>query len=140
MQFLFETIKELIVAWRQGHAAIRNAILLSVFSIIIALILYIISRFYFDYSRDILEGITAVFGVIAGILTIAVTSYQKINEEVKQEKRIEEVEKRIQADPKQTQAAWELARVKLESYLNKNLNQIKSIFWLTIFVMVVGFF
>ncbi|MFC3139774.1 hypothetical protein ACFOE0_16530 [Shewanella submarina] len=52
---------------------------------------------------------------------------------------MEEVEQRVKENPKETQAAWELARVKLESYLNRNLKQVRSIFWLTVLVMLVGF-
>ena len=64
---------------------------------------------------------------------------QRGKQESRQEARIEAVERRAQENPTETQAAWELARVKLESYLNRNLSQVRSIFWLTVFVMMIGF-
>lgn len=42
-------------------------------------------------------------------------------------------------NPEKPQFAWELARVKLESYLDRNLKQVNSIFWLTSLVMLSGF-
>jgi hypothetical protein len=58
---------------------------------------------------------------------------------VRRVERIEAVERRVQENPRETQAAWKLARVKLESYLNRNLSQVRSIFWLTLLVMTAGF-
>lgn len=42
-------------------------------------------------------------------------------------------------NPGKPQFAWDLARVKLESYLDRNLNQVRSIFGLTLVVMLCGF-
>ena len=55
------------------------------------------------------------------------------------DKKVEDAEKRVQEDPKAPQAAWDLARVKLESYVDRNLSQVRSIYRLTVFVMMVGF-
>lgn len=141
MQFIYEIIKEMLTAWRVGKRLIRSAIAISIILVMAAMLFAIGGKFfpYNDYIRSITEGIATVLGVIAGSLAVFVTAYQKSNEETKQEERILEVEKRVHENPKETQAAWELARVKLESYLNRNLNQVRSIFWLTSFVMIVGF-
>jgi len=52
---------------------------------------------------------------------------------------IQKVEERFRTHPNEPQVAWELARVKLESYLNRNLAQVAWIFFLTLFVMLTGF-
>lgn len=49
------------------------------------------------------------------------------------------VEQRAREHPDQPSAAWDLARVKLESYLNRNLRQVHWIFILTLLVMTAGF-
>ncbi len=36
-------------------------------------------------------------------------------------------------------AAWDLARVTLQAYFNRNLSQVTLIFWLTVVIMIVGF-
>ncbi len=53
--------------------------------------------------------------------------------------RISKAESKIEAEPERISYAWELARVKLESYFNRNLSQITYIFWLSVGVMVIGF-
>jgi uncharacterized membrane protein len=61
-----------------------------------------------------------------------------INEK-KNQARIQEVESEIKKDPEKAKPAWDLARITLESYFNKNLNQITAIFILSILVMITGF-
>jgi hypothetical protein len=55
------------------------------------------------------------------------------------EKRIALAESRAEAEPEKVKPVWDLARVTLEAYFNQNLNQINYIFWLSAFVMIVGF-
>lgn len=55
------------------------------------------------------------------------------------ENKIEEVEGRVRASPRQAGPAWELARTKLESYLDWNLAQVGWMFVLTAFVSTAGF-
>ena len=38
-----------------------------------------------------------------------------------------------------TSESWELARVKLEAYLNRNLDQVRIIFWVSLIMMGLGF-
>ncbi|MGB9491294.1 MAG: hypothetical protein WCA92_12585 [Terriglobales bacterium] len=64
---------------------------------------------------------------------------QRTEEVARSKQRIEEAEKKVAENPKEPQAAWELAQVKLESYLNRNLSQVKSVYALTVGVMIVGF-
>lgn len=46
---------------------------------------------------------------------------------------------RVQETPGKAGPAWDLARVKLELYFDRNLAQIKQIFWLSVGVMIAGF-
>ena len=67
------------------------------------------------------------------------TTVQRAEEAARTKRRIESAEKKVAENPKEPQAAWELAQVKLESYLNRNLSQVRSIYLLTVAVMLVGF-
>ena len=83
--------------------------------------------------------LTLVFG-IAGLLLftgILMFSRQVIVE--KEERKIEEVERKYEQNPEDTKSAWDLARIKLESYLNRNLRQVRSIFLLPVTIIMVGF-
>ena len=53
--------------------------------------------------------------------------------------RIAEAESKVEAEPEKVRPAWDLARITLEAYFNRNLNQISAIFWLSVVVMIVGF-
>ena len=53
--------------------------------------------------------------------------------------RIKQAESRLEKEPEKAKPAWDLARVTLESYFNRNLSQINSIYWLSVIVMIVGF-
>lgn len=55
------------------------------------------------------------------------------------EKKIEIVEEKLREHPEKPQLAWDLARIKLENYLDRNLSQVRSIYWLTLLVMLCGF-
>jgi hypothetical protein len=50
-----------------------------------------------------------------------------------------EVEKQSRNDPTNSKLAWELARVTLEKYFNRNLQQVNAIFYVAVIVMIVGF-
>jgi len=135
---IIDILKELISAWRQGTNKIRSVIGISIVFVVLAIIVVILGKF-FPFARDLSEGFAGVLGVIGGVLAMTVFAFQKAREEEKRERHLAKVEKRFQENPQETQAAWELARGKLESYLNRNLSQVSAIFWLTIFVMLVGF-
>jgi len=46
---------------------------------------------------------------------------------------------RVEAEPEKLKPAWDLARVKLELYIDHNLSQSNYIFWLSVVVMLMGF-
>ncbi len=54
-------------------------------------------------------------------------------------KEIQQAIDRIQDQPDKAKPAWDLARVRLEMYFDRNLSQINYIFWLSVGVLVVGF-
>ncbi len=78
-------------------------------------------------------------GVASGVITAGVIAYQNLIEQQVREKKVELVEERLREHPERPQLAWDLARAKLESYLDRNLSQVRSIYWLTLLVMFCGF-
>lgn len=53
--------------------------------------------------------------------------------------RRDEAEAKLKGGSRDPQAAWDLARTTLELYFNRNLQQVRLIFWIAVAVMVVGF-
>ncbi len=133
----FEVIKALVAAWRDGNRGERVVIVVSVAFMLVGLTVFLtgnlvwFSRWFYYIAVGVgLGGFSSL---------VVVVTIQESRVAVQREKRIEAVEQRVQDDPKATQAAWELARVKLENYLDRNLSQVRSIYWLTLMVMAVGF-
>jgi nitrate reductase gamma subunit len=85
---------------------------------------------------DILFSISIIS--LSVLLVLLRTSVERQTNE-KVQKRITEAETKAEKEPEKSKHAWDLARVTLESYFNKNLSQVSAIFWLSVIVMFIGF-
>jgi len=57
----------------------------------------------------------------------------------KREEHLKDARSQAEKNPKEARFAWDLARVKLEAYFDRNLIQVNLVFWVAVFVMAVGF-
>jgi Na+/H+ antiporter NhaC len=87
-------------------------------------------------DADLVAGSVAAVGAL---LLFIVLAYQASIDQQKRDERVEAAERRAEEHPQETRAAWDLARIKLEQYLDRNLKQVRSIFWLSLLVMGIGF-
>jgi len=133
-----EIVVELVRAWRGGERPIRRVLALAITLTTAAIVVVVLGESGL-VDEQLTNPIGAGIGVLAGLLGLTVYARQRALEISEGEKKVAQVERRLQEHPHEPQAAWELARVKLEIYLNRNLNQVRSIFWLTSLVMIVGF-
>ncbi|HTC50050.1 MAG TPA: hypothetical protein VK722_22190 [Candidatus Aquilonibacter sp.] len=133
------TARALIAAWQGGSTKTKVAISIALALLAIGTVLYVIADILPPFEERIARTAGLLIGGAGFGLGFLLTTFQKGKEEVRREEQIQAVEKRVQENPKETQAAWQLARVKLESYLDRNLSQVRSIFWLTAFIMICGF-
>jgi hypothetical protein len=78
-----------------------------------------------------------LIGVGALILSIII-SLAIFNQITSREKK-NQAESKAQEISSNAKPSWDLARVTLEEYFNRNLAQITLIFWLSLVVMVIGF-
>ena len=92
---------------------------------------------YIIIVGGLIFGLSDVIGrIVSPTVTLnlfGMTVSTKLNEE------FDQAIKRVEAEPEKVKPAWDLARVKLELYFDRNLKQINYIFWLSVAVMVVGF-
>jgi hypothetical protein len=89
--------------------------------------------------KEIAEALSGILAVAAGVIVLAVSAYQSVRERDARTTKIQEVEDRALEHPEKPELAWDLARTKLESYLDRNLAQVRSIYWLTLLVISCGF-
>lgn len=125
----------LIKAWQRGESRVRFALLASVILVVIAIFIVLLAESGFVY-RDLGKTIAGIIGAIAGLIGVGVSAYQSLIDQRAREQRIETVEERLREHPEKPQLAWDLARAKLENYLDRNLSQVRSIYWLTSIVML----
>lgn len=135
---LIHLFKELSLAWKNGAFWVRALLIMSALSLISSGVINSFGMLAY-YNRAIVEATSTIFLVIGLILALIVYIYRRSGEEVEKDKKVQQAEQRAKDNPLETQAAWDLARIKLESYLDRNLNQVRSIFWLTVVVMFFGF-
>jgi hypothetical protein len=131
-------IRLLYKAWFRGEQRVRWTIAGSILLVAAAIFVFAVVQ-PAGLEKKLSDAIAAGLGVVAAILTFGVIAYQNLLEEEAQTRKIENVEERVREHPEKPQLAWDLARIKLESYLDRNLGQVRFIYWLTLFVMVVGF-
>lgn len=135
---IVEVVIEIYKAWSSRNKALRTAIVLGIIFFFIGLGLNIF-RDLIQLDKKIVEDISTMFGIFGAGLFVLVFIYRKSLEYSKEESHIEQVETRYRENPQETQAAWDLARTTIESYLKRNLSHVRSIYMLTIVVMVLGF-
>lgn len=131
-------LASLVKAWKRDDRRVRAAIMLAVVATSIAISIALFAQSGL-VDKKVSETIAGVIGALAGLLAVGVAAYQGLAEQEAREQKIETVEQRLREHPEKPQLAWDLARVRLESYLDRNLSQVRSIYWLTLVVMLCGF-
>jgi hypothetical protein len=89
-----------------------------------------------ESAKQLMTAAASIFlPVLAAVLGYTFNRPQSIVDA----ERIKEVERRAEEQPDKPRFAWDLARIKLEAYFDRNLSQINLIFWFSVGVMIVGF-
>lgn len=78
-----------------------------------------------------------IFGAVFGLFLWTERHLRLAHE--KAEHRLAMAREQVAANPGQARFAWDLARVKLEAYFDRNLIQVNLVFWFAVLVMAVGF-
>jgi hypothetical protein len=131
-------ISTLLKAWQSGEKRLRVALVLVLVITLTAILIGLLSEVAV-IDKKVANIVGVLLGIVAGITTIGIIAYQNLAEQRVREQKIETVEERLREHPERPQLAWDLARVKLENYLDRNLSQVRSIYWLTLIVMFCGF-
>lgn len=82
-----------------------------------------------------------LIGIILALITIIAAGFQfiySLDQIKKSRENISKAESKVEAEPEKVKPFWNLARITLESYFNRNLSQVTYIFWLSVIVMIIG--
>lgn len=110
--------------------------IIAIIGIFLATIGFILSYFFFGYFIEKIGNMLLIF---AAIIWFYLEATLRAKEQAKIEENIEKAELAIAEHPDKARPLWDLARSRLELYFERNLSQIKSIFWITLVVMIAGF-
>jgi hypothetical protein len=105
---------------------------------LVAFLLFLASAAFPDNSAW--QGMSVVL-VAAVVLSVgSAATYRVARQERRRlEREVEQIEVKAEKEPGKAKFAWDLARVKLEAYFDRNLMQVFMIFPVAIVVMLVGF-
>ena len=131
-------IESIVKAVKSGNKLIRRVFFAALGTIMIAIIFSGTAELFTDY-RKIFMSLASVLGIIGVLQIIFIGVYYDTIEKTKQKEMFIEFEKRAQEHPEIARTAWDLARLKLESYLNRNLIHVRWIFVLILAIMIIGF-
>ncbi|MDO1583601.1 TRADD-N-associated membrane domain-containing protein [Rhizobium oryzicola] len=90
----------------------------------------------FDYF---LERIGNILIGLAILVWFYLETALSVDQEAEISAKIERAEQAVDEHPDKARPLWDLARSRLELYFERNLAQIKQIFWITMVVMTAGF-
>jgi hypothetical protein len=97
----------------------------------------VVFTFVSIFVRGWVEYISLVVLAICFLATGIWTSRRF--DQLKWERRRRELEEKAYKSPDKASAAWELAKEKLENYFDRNLGQVKMVFYVAVAVMAAGF-
>jgi hypothetical protein len=78
-----------------------------------------------------------VLGLIVAIFYLTLRRLTVLRQRTEQ--RLADAARQAADNPERVRFAWDVARVKLEAYFDRNLIQVNLVFWVAVFVMTVGF-
>lgn len=139
---MFDEIQNLLTATTKavirGGPQMRKVFVGGIVSLVVAIVVAGIAEANPE-TKSYLSPVAAVCGAIAAIITLGLGAYERAKTSVQQEEVVQRVEERVREHPNEPQAAWDLARLKLESYINRNLRHVQWIFFLSLTAMIAGF-
>ena len=131
-------LKKVIQAWQENNKFSRR-LFYGIFAVVPSSIVIGILTDSEVLSKNPWEIIAMILLSIGIILFITIIGIQLVNDEKEIKAKIKQKEDDLERNPEKSITAWELARMKLESYLSRNIKQVRWIFFWTILIMILGF-
>jgi hypothetical protein len=82
---------------------------------------------------------TALIAFQLGFFTKFFLKGNRDKAELQAVRKVERAEAAVEEAPEKARPLWELSSARLELYFERNLSQIRSMFWITVGVLLVGF-
>ena len=101
---------------------------------------FVIVTVFFALAFEFNAPMSFIFGFIfPALLRQVATQQEKRLRDIDLQHDLKVAEKAAEEKPTEVRPVWEVSRLQLEVYIRKNQAQVNSIYWVTVFVMIVGF-
>jgi hypothetical protein len=100
--------------------------------------LFVFLSFELPFVRDALGLLVTTFSSVAAGLGAFYATRRDKQTEREYEQRIDRIQSQADKEPRKSRFAWDIARTKLEEYFDRNLSQVKAVFWISVAIMVAG--
>ena len=130
-------LKNIIRAWERNSGHTRTLVIVGfvVQAIGVGFTIYVAIQ---DMPKEVGYVGWFLFG-IGFLTTLLIATHQQVAANEKVDQEILAVQAKARENPERPEYAWDLARSKLERYLDRNLYEVRAIFLLTTLVMFGGF-
>lgn len=100
--------------------------------------------FSFAVINSFINPTAALAGIPTGLFCLSLGYFMGLflsfrRTESAYRKQIASIEEKAEKNPDNSRYAWDVARIRLEAYFDRNLIQIKLVFWISVFVILFGF-
>ncbi|SEH15070.1 hypothetical protein SAMN05428974_1344 [Sphingopyxis sp. YR583] len=127
----------LLGGWRHLSPRLQKFYIAGLFMYVLGFIIALLA-FSGALNLSNSEVVGAPAAGIAFIGLVTISSLSTNARRAAEEEKVEAAEVRARENPDRSQYTWDVARLKLESYLDRNLGHVTAIFVLTTVVMLFG--
>ncbi len=124
---------------RRGYDALIAGGLLYVCAALGGIAGYLFIQYGGTPSADRAVTLLVGFVITSVVIGVGAFGFLDAREARERKNRIDRIIDEVQNFPEKAKPAWDLASAKLEDYLARNLSQVRSIYYLVVLVMAVGF-
>jgi preprotein translocase subunit SecE len=135
----FDVFDVIIQAWNSGKRSRRSAVVVMGICTVLALLFLGLNQWIFHMADNAAAGVLVFFVVPAFLAYTFLKAVGELEEKTEIKERVQRAESAVEERPLENRPLWDLARTRLEVYFERNLSQIRTIFWITVLVMLAGF-
>ena len=138
IQLMFKTVAKVFTSNDKKEKELLRFIsflLLLVFATTVALSIFGSNK----VVNNILTALIVIFVILIIIIILVLNVIQTEKEKNIVDQKIDKAEATLESNPNETNAAWNVAKLKIEKYIDKNISQINSIYNISISIIGIGF-
>lgn len=137
---LIKYTKLLYKAWKEGSKALRWLIIFSTLTSLLGIVIGLLNYkgLVTGEKSSNIETISIVLIIVGAFISLIPISKEIYEEQEATKTDIRNKEQQLERHPEEVKLAWDIARIRLEGYLKRNLGQVSAIFWFSMLATFIG--